>query len=218
MSIITLFTKQNVSWKFGETAVEFDVVFEDTISAGVEYTQYPVEVGTVATDHGIILPTFYTMTAAVSNNPLSINVTDIAIGALSNVLDSSAFNAFTPFLSSFLAGSNQTRSGSTLSMLFGLMYNREPFDVNAGDIILKNMVITNIERTKTLDNEGGLEFTAELQELITLTTSITTNQPGQSILRDGTPEQTQATSLINKGIKRAKEAGESILAAVGLAL
>ncbi len=79
------------------------------------------------------------------------------------------------------------------------MYAREPFDIDAGDIQLSNMVITNIIRTKTPQNEGGLEFTAELMELPLISTVLTANEPGQSILRFGDPAQTQATGLIKRG-------------------
>jgi len=199
MSLITLFTKQSPKFQSGEIAIEFDAVFEDTISAGVDYTQYPVEIGATATDHGIILPAQYTITAGVSNNPLSIGVSDLAFGLASNFVDSAAFNAFGSFLSSFLAGSNQTRAGTTLEMLFSIMYNRSPFDIDAGEVTLQNMVITNITRTKDASTEGGLIFTAELQELPLISTVITRNQPGQSVLRLGSPEQTQATATTQKG-------------------
>ncbi len=105
MSLITLFTKQSPKFQAGEVSIEFDAVFEDTISAGVDYTQYPVEIGATATDHGIVLPAQYSITAAVSNNPLSVGVADLAFGFASNFVESAAFNVFGSFLSSFLAGS-----------------------------------------------------------------------------------------------------------------
>lgn len=218
MAIINIFTKQKPEFNIGGAIITFDAVFEDVIEGGVEFTQFPIEIGATATDHGVILPNRYTITAAVSNNPLDVNVLDVAAGVLSNAIDSTVLNQFNVFLASFLSGSNETRAGSTLETLFSLMYSREPFDVNAGDVTLQSMVITNITRTKTAENEGGLVFTAELQELPLLSTVITRNQPGQSVLRLGTPESTQATSDIFRGQVRLQDAANVVLSQVGLAL
>ncbi len=218
MAIINIFTKQNPSLGIGDVAVEFDVVFEDTLDASVEYTQFPIEIGANATDHGIVLPARYTLSGGVSNNPLSVSLVDLALGATSNIIDSGIFNTFGAFLASFLSGSNSTRAGSTLEFLLNLMYARQPFDVDAGDVTLQNMVITNITRTKNAANEGGLEFIAEMQELPLISTVITRNQPGQSVLRAGSPEATQATALINGGQVRLETVIASTVALVSSAL
>jgi hypothetical protein len=80
------------------------------------------------------------------------------------------------------------------------MVTGEPFTINAGDIQRDNMVIIDITRVKTPENEGGLEFEAQLQELPTLDTITGSSLfPNQSLLRAGDPAQTQITNLINKG-------------------
>jgi hypothetical protein len=204
MSIVTLFTRTAPS--FG--GFQFDAVLEDTLEASVEWTQYPIESGANAVDHGIILPFKYTLTGAISNNPLKTDITDFT-GALSELLQDSGIGATIAGLSAgFLSGSNDTRASETLNFLIGLMTSRSPFDLDAGDIQLSNMVISNITRTKTAENEGGLEFVAELMELATLDTVLTVGSPKQSQLRDGDPAKSQAAEFINRGEQALRDAGE----------
>jgi hypothetical protein len=197
LAALNLFPK-TPSFSVGGGVISFDAVLEDTLEAEVTYPAFPLEIGANATDHGIIQPILWSIRGAVSNNPLSAGVREIT-GIVTNFFDPTAAIAVAGLTSAFLAGSDATRAGATLQLLLGLMYQREPFDIDAGDIQLSNMVITNISRTKTAQNETGLEFVAELMELPLISTVISSNQPGQSILPAGDPAQTQATSLQEKG-------------------
>lgn len=199
MSIINIFTKKAPTLGSGDSSISFDAVLEDTIEATVDYTQFPIEIGANATDHGIIRPITYTMRGVVSNNPLSTQLADFAGGFLSNFFNSAIVSTVAGISAGFLAGSDQTRAGSTLEFLIALMYARNPFDVDAVDFQLQNMVITSIRRTRNPTNENGLEFIAEMQELPLLATVITQNQPGVSILPSNDPAETQAAADVNKG-------------------
>lgn len=198
MSLISLFTHKSPSFSIGDGVIEFDAVLEDTLEASVEYTSFPLEIGANGTDHGIIQPITWTLTGLASNNPLGLSIGQ-ATGFLGNFFDSSAVSAVSGLAAGFLSGSAETNAGATLQLLLGLMYTREPFDIDAVDIQLSNMVIANVVRTKNPENEGGLEFTAELMELPLISTSITSNEPGQSQLREFDPSQTQSTAIIKKG-------------------
>ena len=197
MSVISILTRKAPTFGKGENEIEFDAVLENIIEAETVFTQFPLEIGANATDHGIILPMRYTITAAVSNNPLKPKITDFAGGFLSNFFADSGIGAAVAGLSAgFLAGSEQTRAGSTLNLLLGLMYQREPFDVDAGEIQLQGMVITNIYRSRDTESEGGLLFTAELMELPLIATVIN----GQQKTKPGTgTEATQAAEKVEKG-------------------
>ena len=140
----------------------------------------------------------WTLTAAVSNKPLNLGVVE-ASAFVANLFDSAALTAIGGLSAGLLGGSKQTRAGATLEALLGLMFARAPFDIDAVDIQLENMVITNISRTKTPENEQAIEFVAELMELPLISTVISTNQPAQSELRDGDPAKTQAAADVNKG-------------------
>jgi len=178
--------------------VEFDAVLEDTLEAEVTYTQFPIELGAIASDHAIIEPVKWVLIGALSNNPIKVGAMDFAGGLISNLTDSAAATAALGYAGS-LAGSEQTRSQEALGFLLALMRERKPFEVNAGDRILPNMVITKITRTKTAVNESGLEFRAELQELPIIESVIKNSQPTQSQLADGDPAQSQAAADVNHG-------------------
>jgi len=176
---------------------EFDAVLEDTLELEVTRTGYVIEAGANVTDHRVIQPFRYTLTGVVSDNPVQASVTDFigvltggAGGVLSQVAGLSA---------GFLSGSTDTRGSSALNLLIALAVSDEVFDVVAGDRTLVNMSVVRISRTKDAENEQGLMFVAELQELPTLTTSLSSQQPSQSNLSPSDPASTQATSDVSLG-------------------
>lgn len=206
MSIINLFTKQAPTL----AGYSFDAVLEDSLEASVEWTSYPVETGVNVNDHRIIQPVKWTLTGAVSNNPLQVQITDFLAGGLSNLTNNPYVATVAGLAAGFLSGSDETRSSTTLEFLINLMVAGEPFDIDAGDIQLQNMVIGRIGRTKNPENEQGLIFVADLQELITLDRIPQSGQPSQAILRDGDPAKSGVSSLIRKGRVLAKEASDAV--------
>lgn len=206
MSIINLFTKQAPTL----AGYSFDAVLEDSLEASVEWTSYPVETGVNVNDHRIIQPVKWTLTGAVSNNPLQVQITDFLTGGLSNLTNNPYVATVAGLAAGFLSGSDETRSSTTLEFLINLMVAGEPFDVDAGDIQLQNMVIGRIGRTKNPENEQGLIFVADLQELITLDRIPQSGQPSQTMLRDGDPAKSGVSSLIRKGRVLAKEASDAV--------
>ena len=217
MSLINLFTRKAPTFNIDGGIISFDAVLEDTLEASVEYTSFPLEIGANGSDHGIIQPITWTITGLASNNPLGLEPSQIT-GFLTNFFDIPGLSAIAGLAAGFLSGSNETNAGATLQLLLGLMYLREPFDIDAVDVQLSNMVIINIARTKTAVNENGLEFTAELMELPLISTVITTNQPGQSQLRDFDPAKTQSTALVKKGEVSILESSEDTLTKAALIL
>ena len=206
MSIINLFTKQAPTL----AGYSFDAVLEDSLEASVEWTSYPVETGVNVNDHRIIQPVKWTLTGAVSNNPLQVQITDFLAGGLSNLTNNPYVATVAGLAAGFLSGSDETRSSTTLEFLINLMVAGEPFDIDAGDIQLQNMVIGRIGRTKNPENEQGLIFVADLQELITLDRIPQSGQPSQTMLRDGDPAKSGVSSLIRKGRVLAKEASDAV--------
>lgn len=195
MSIINVFTKQAPTL----AGYSFDAILEDSLDISVEWTTYPVETGVNVNDHRIIRPTKWTLTGAVSNNPLTTQLTDFLGGALSNLSSNALVSTIAGLSAGFLAGSDGTRASSTLEFLVALMVAGEPFDVDTGDMQLQNMVIGRIGRTKDNSNEQGLIFVAELQELITLDRLVTLGQPAQSQLQDGDVSKSAISSLVTRG-------------------
>lgn len=209
MSIINIFTKEAPTI----AGYSFDAVLDNTLDAAVEWTTYPVESGVNINDHRIIQPVRWRLTGAVSNNPLQIQITDFVGGALSNLSNNPLVSTVAGLSAGFLAGSNETRSSSTLEFLMNLMVAGAPFDVDATDIQLRNMAISRIGRTRDLTNEDGLVFVAELQEIITLERIPKSGQPTQQQLRDGDPAKSGVAGVIQRGRQFTREAGAKINAA-----
>ena len=195
MSIVTLFTNKSPTI----AGYEFDAVLEDTFEASVTTTGYTLETGSRVSDHRIINPFKWRLTGAVSNNPLKLSVLDATGGALSNVLTGGVASTVAGLSAGFLAGSNDTRASETLLFLLSLLVIGEPFDIDAGDIRLSNMIVKDISRVKNSSNEGGLIFDAQLEEFPTLDTILTQGDPTQNELHDGDPAKSQASSEVNKG-------------------
>ncbi|WP_457967612.1 hypothetical protein M1D68_15885 [Pseudomonas sp. R4-84] len=210
MSIINIFTRQAPTI----AGYSFDAVLEDTFEATVTITSVPIESGVRIADHRILNPFKWVMTGAISNNPVKVQLTDFLGGALSNLTDNPIVSTVAGLSAGFLAGSDETRASTTLDFLLWLMRSYDPFDIDAGDILLKNMAITRLSRTKEPRNEGGLEFVAELQEVISLDRIVRDTECSLPQLRDGDPSKSALARAIEKGQAIAKEANEAVSSAV----
>lgn len=202
MSIISLFTRESARI----AGYQFDAVLEDSFEASVELTRYPVESGVNVADHAIIEPLRYYMVGSISNNPLKeISLKEISLegmlaGGLSNLAGNNPYVATVAGLSAgFLAGSKNTRASSALEHLLHLLTTRKPFDVDAVDIQLRNMVLTRLSRDRDPEVENGLIFVAELQELVQLDRLTDKTQPGQDQLPDGDPAKAGCAADANSG-------------------
>ena len=206
MAFISIFTRRTPSI----SSLQFDAVLETTFEAPVEFTDYPISSGARAIDHGIINPYVYTMTIAVSNNPLRTTASDVVSGVINGVFDNPIIANSAGILANVFNDKPETRSATVLESLVALRLAREPFDVDTGELILQNMVITNITQNKTPENEGGLIAVVSMQELATLDTVLNRTSPVQSQLRVGDPSQTQATTDVNYGDMALSEVSSAI--------
>ena len=195
MAITNIFTRTNPKI----AGYEFDAVFEDDFESSVTLTGYPIELGARAADHRIIQPKKSTMTVGIGNNTLSTNYTDF-IGAASYIDTNSGLLAAGLGLSAgFLAGSEETLASSALQKLLEIQASGESFDLDSGDIQLKNTTITRINRRRNAETEDGLIAVVEMQELPTLETIIRINSPKLSQLNANDPSYTQCGGAVDKG-------------------
>lgn len=190
---------------------QFDAVIEDTFEASIELTRYPIESGVQVNDHRIINPQKYYITGAIGSKPIKplisaettlSDLAGIGIGALSNLMRNNPYVAIIAGLSSgFLAGSTESRASAALDNFMQLMRAGLPFDVDAVDLQLRNMVITKISRTRDPENEEGLILVMEIQELITLSRINEEGgiNPTSDQLNEGDPSQTSCTREANRG-------------------
>uniref|UniRef100_A0AAU7YQV0 Tail fiber protein n=1 Tax=Klebsiella phage KpTDp1 TaxID=3161143 RepID=A0AAU7YQV0_9CAUD len=206
MSLINLLVKRGP--QLG--SLQFDAVLSDDLDASVDVVQYPIETGTPIADHIIYQPIRYTMTGAVSNNPLRVSITDFT-GALTNLVDDNPFIAAGAGLfAGWLSGSNETRSSTTLNTLLDFMYSGQVFTVDTGEITLNNMVIQRIGRSKDPENENGLIFVAELQQIVTLDRVANGSQPAQYQLNSNDVSSTSISGLIERGYINVKTAATNV--------
>lgn len=210
MSIVNIFTRQAPTI----AGYSFDAVLEDTLDVSVSITSYPIESGVRISNHRIFNPFKWTMTGAISNNPVKVQLTDFLGGTLSNLTDNPIVSTVAGLSAGWLAGSDETRAGATLDFLLWLMSEYDPFDIDTGDIVLKNMAITRLSRTKEPRNENGLEFVVELQEVIELDRISAGDQRWVYQLRSGDPSQSALARTLNKGQLIAKDALDSVSEAV----
>lgn len=210
MSLINLLVKRGP--QLG--SLQFDAVLSDDLDASVDIVQYPIETGTPIADHIIYQPIRYTMTGAVSNNPLKVSITDFT-GALTNLVDDNPFIAAGAGLfAGWLSGSNETRSSTTLNTLLDFMYSGQVFTVDTGEITLNNMVIQRIGRSKDPENENGLIFVAELQQIVTLNRVANGSQPAQYQLNSNDVSSTSVSGLIERGYINVKTAATNVASQV----
>lgn len=210
MSLINLLVKRGP--QLG--SLQFDAVLSDDLDASVDIVQYPIETGTPIADHIIYQPIRYTMTGAVSNNPLKVSITDFT-GALTNLVDDNPFIAAGAGLfAGWLSGSNETRSSTTLNTLLDFMYSGQVFTVDTGEITLNNMVIQRIRRSKDPENENGLIFVAELQQIVTLDRVANGSQPAQYQLNSNDVSSTSISGLIERGYINVKTAATNVASQV----
>lgn len=210
MSLINLLVKRGP--QLG--SLQFDAVLSDDLDASVDIVQYPIETGTPIADHIIYQPIRYTMTGAVSNNPLKVSITDFT-GVLTNLVDDNPFIAAGAGLfAGWLSGSNETRSSTTLNTLLDFMYSGQVFTVDTGEITLNNMVIQRIGRSKDPENENGLIFVAELQQIVTLDRVANGSQPAQYQLNSNDVSGTSISGLIERGYIDVKTAATNVASQV----
>ena len=208
---LTLLTKRTApTLGYQDISMEFDAVLEDTLEASVTLSDYPLEVGVNSNDHRFINPTRWTITGAISNNPLRVSATDFT-GALTEIADDSGILAATGgIMAGWLSGSgDESRTSDQLAALIRLMTEGEPFTVVAGDITLSNMVIENITRTKDATNQNSLIFTAELREWQSIERAIEAASGKTNVATD-TETASSASNFLNKGEQAIKDAASNI--------
>ena len=206
MSVFTALTRSRSKID----GVEFEAVLESTFSASVETTAYPLESGVNVADHAIVMPVEYTMTVLASNNPLQPSVTDFIGGAISNYIPGLAGIAGS--FAGLLSAAPESTSSVVLQTLVSTMVQRQTVTITDGDIILSDMLITNITRTSTTENEDGLECELTLQELPRIDRAFASAGAGSRNMKvsENDPAKTKIGKVVQKGHARIKSAGVKI--------
>lgn len=157
----------------------FDAVFEETHESELEVTDNPVETGVVVSDHAFMKPLKLTISAGVTDTPLSVATGD-------------------PF------ASDAGRSKKAYDLLLRLQRAAEPFDVQTGLKLYKNMVVTGLRTAQDKDTANVLVFQADLREVLIVTTQTVKYPP-----RKPGATKRQAGPKRDKGEAQGKEVTEA---------
>lgn len=212
MSILTLLTKKPPVI----AGYTFDAVLEDELQFEAEIPTYPIENGATVSDHRIIRPARYRITVVISNTPVTQSlggfVGSMAGGLVSNLTSNPLIAAVAGISAGFLASSSGTRASAALEHLVAVLEGAAPFDLECGDISLKNMLITKITRSRNSENENAMVAVLEISEFISL--DRLKQDGGQPSHTDLNPKDLAAASLsstVNKGVQTAKDmAGDAL--------
>ena len=205
MSVFTALTRTSPEID----GVSFDAVLESTLTGNVTTTGYTLESGVEVKDHALFLPLEYTMTILASNNPLQPGITDFIGGAVSNFIPGLAGAAGA--LTGLLSASAETHAQVVLQSLIESMARRIPVDITGDDINLTSMLITSVSRTRTAENENGLECDIVLQEL-PLIERIQSDDFGAGQVSAEDPASTKSGGIIQRGSASVRKAGDKIRA------
>lgn len=150
---------------------QFDATFQETHESVLQVTDNPVETGVVVSDHAFMDPLKVTISAGVSDVMLTDNPSD-------------------------QFASDGSRSKKAYELLTQLQAAAEPFDVQTGLKLYKNMLCTSIRTSQDKDTANVLVFEACLREVITVETQIVKYPPRKN---------KQATAKKQKGEKQGEQ-------------
>lgn len=164
MSMMSIFSKTLPALGL----IEFDAKLEGATSKSVYLTQFPVESGANMNDHAILLPDRYVLTGAVSNTPLGLDLNDIGMmgaGAAATAVGGVGGAAISAVSAYLLSGSEQTRASAAWTSLTAMLKSRLPVELITEHDHYEEMLLISLYQRTTPENEDGLVFVAELQEV-----------------------------------------------------
>ncbi|WJM55975.1 hypothetical protein QUC26_12865 [Pseudomonas asiatica] len=182
--------------------IEFDAKLEGVTSKAVQLTQFPVEFGANVNDHAILLPDRYLLTGAVSNTPLGIGLDDIGmmgVGAVATAVGGIAGAAISTVSAYLLSGSEATRAATAWAALTAMLQARARFDLVTEYETLKDMVLIRLDQRTRPEDEDGLVFVAELQQVRIVKSQITRGVTSADQLQQNDPVATQGAPMVSSG-------------------
>ena len=182
--------------------IEFDAKLEGVTSKAVQLTQFPVEFGANVNDHAILLPDRYLLTGAVSNTPLGIGLDDIGMmgaGAVSTAIGGVAGAAISAVSAYLLAGSEETRAATAWRALSAMLKTRAPIELVTEYETMQEMVLIRLDQRTRPEDEDGLIFVAELQEIRRVSSKVSRGVTSADQLQQNDPVATQGAPMVSSG-------------------
>ncbi|HUH47842.1 MAG TPA: hypothetical protein VLZ54_11860 [Arenibacter sp.] len=155
-------------------SLTFDAVFEEAHESELVVTDNPVETGVLVSDHAYMAPLKLIISAGVSDTPLR--------------------GPDSPIPNDPFASDSAGRAQKAFDLLSELQKLAEPFEVQTGLKLYRNMVCTTIRTLQDKDTSGAFLFTATLREIIITYTQVVNYPP-----RKPGPTQRQASAKKTRG-------------------
>lgn len=149
----------------------FDATFKESHDLGLQVTDNPVESGVVISDHAFMLPFHLTIHAGVSDSPLAVTSSDQFSG--------------------------NKRSIQAFELITALQKSAEPFDVQTGLKLYKNMVCTSIHVMQDKETSGALIFSADLRQVIIVETEKVKYKSRKVQSTESSPNAQQSSSGVS---------------------
>lgn len=182
--------------------IEFDAKLEGVTSKAVQLTQFPVEVGANVNDHAVLLPDRYLLTGAVSNTPLGIGLDDIGmmgVGAVATAVGGITGAAISTVSAYLLSGSDSTRSSTAWAALTAILQSRTKFNLVTEYETLYNMVLIRLDQRTRPEDEDGLIFVAELQQVRLIKSQVARGVTSAEQLLQNDPVAAQGAPMVSSG-------------------
>lgn len=163
------------------------VVLEEIHHDTLEITNHPVELGASIADHAYMRPSELTLKGGYSDSP-SLSGTPL----LDDV------NAPVQGVQSLVTGNNASQVRDMYAKLLALQRARVPFDVLTGKRTYKNMLVRSLSITTDKATESTLMFTADLVEVIRVSSQVMAIASTPADLQ-AAPRETQP--VVGQGLK-----------------
>ena len=158
----------------------FDATISENHTSELEVTDSPIETGQSISDHAFMKPLTLKISASVS---------DVVL------------NPFKRFGSGLTFSGSTKRSKKAFEMLQELQAKAEPFDIQTGLKLYKNMVISRLSATQDKDSGQILNVDIDVREVIIVSTA-TVTYPSRAKAK-------QAQKTKNKGTQQAGEVAKT---------
>ncbi len=133
-------------------ALQFDAVVREAHESTMTVTENPVETGVSIADHMYANPLRLSIAAVVTDTPMRAQAGD-------------------------RFASERSRSQRAYELLMDLQRRREPFEVQTGLRLYRDMVCTGLRTEQDKDTARVLSFEAELREVLIVSTQVVKYPP-----------------------------------------
>lgn len=152
------------------TVIQLDTSIKETHSRSSQATKFPVENGSVISDHVLVSPFSLKITGIISDTPIGDTqqlLTEVATTLTSALVPPVGIIAGAAGYALFSAlNGSESPSVQAYNQLLNLQANAQPFDVLTSLYRYANMWITDLTVPRDIDSSNILMFEVSLEQLL----------------------------------------------------